>query len=106
MFIKFEKFLEIKQEVNQRVDELAKKLQSFPRENNGMLEEKVKNSREFKSIKSDFDFHFKRLREINTFGNTYFKKELKEFRENLKRIKPNDIEVIGNIYQNKDLIDS
>lgn len=102
MFLKFEKFLEIKQEVNQRVDELSKKLQSFPRENNGM----VKNSRQFKSIKSDFDFHFKRLREINTFGNTYFKKELKEFRENLERIKPNDIEVIGNIYQNKDLIDS
>lgn len=81
MFLKFEKFLELKQETNQKVDDLSKKLQSFPRESNGMVKQEVKNSREFKTIKSDFDFHFKRLRQINEYGNTFFKKELTTERE-------------------------
>lgn len=84
MFLKFEKFLELKQEANQKVDDLSKKLQSFPRETNGMVKQGVKNSREFKIIKSDFDFHFKRLRQINQYGNQFFKKELRIERGNRK----------------------
>ncbi len=83
--IKFEKFLEIKKAVDKKVDDLSEKLQSFPRERNGMVKEEVRNSREFKSIKSDFDFHFKRLRQINKFGNDFFKKELKELRLSSRR---------------------
>ena len=84
MFLKFEKFLELKQEANQKVDKLSKKLQSFTREANGMVKQEVKISREFKIIKSDFDFHFKRLRQINEYGNQFFKKELRIERENRK----------------------
>ena len=82
MFLKFEKFLELKKEADQKVDDLSKKLQSFSREANGMVKQEIRNSREFKIIKSDFDFHFKRLRQINEYGNQFFKKELRIERGN------------------------
>ena len=82
MFLKFEKFLELKKEADQKVDDLSKKLQSYSREANGMVKQEIRNSREFKIIKSDFDFHFKRLRQINEYGNQFFKKELRIERGN------------------------
>lgn len=80
----FEKFLEIKENSNARVDLLSTALNSFPKEANGKVLEKFRTHENFIKMKKNFQTEFKKLREINIYGNKVFKKELKAERVLIK----------------------
>lgn len=82
MQIPFDKFLEIKELCQAKVNLLSAALNSFPKEQNGMILEKFRSHESFKKMKKDYQTQFKALREINSYGNKVFKKELKQLRTN------------------------
>jgi hypothetical protein len=85
MILTFEKFLEIKEDCSARVNLLSAALNSFPKEFNGMVSEKFRTHESFVKMKKNFQAEFKRLREINSYGNKFFKKELRAKRDSERK---------------------
>jgi len=81
MILTFEKFLEIKEDCNAKVDLLSTALNSFPKEASGMVSEKFRTHESFVKMKKNFEVEFKKLRQINSYGNKVFKKEIRAERD-------------------------
>lgn len=78
----FEKAVELKKEIETRVNKLDSEIKSFEKNNLGMIKEEIRNSKEFKEIKKSFDLNFKELQNFNSWFNKEFKKEIAEQRKN------------------------
>ena len=80
----FNEYKEIRDKQEIIVSELSIKLNSFQKNEFGMVVESVRMSDDFKAIKKSFTIEFNKLREINKLGSKLFKKEIKN-EQNEKR---------------------
>lgn len=87
----YNEYKEIKNKQNAIVDELSDKLNSYPKDNLGMVIESARVSSEFRELKTQYQKEFKKLQDINREGMKKFKKEIRDEYES-KRIK----RIIGN----------
>ena len=72
----YNEYKTVKQNQDSIVNELSAKLKCFPKHSNGAIIDEVRNSIEFKTVKMQFDIEFKKLQNINIYGNKNYKKQL------------------------------
>lgn len=73
----FNEYKELKEKQYKIVSELSIKLNSFPKNEFGMVVENIRMSDDFKSIKKSFTIEYKKFQDINKLGSKLFKKEIK-----------------------------
>lgn len=73
----FNEYKELKEKQDKIVSELSIKLNSFPKNEFGMVVENIRMSDDFNSIKKSFTIEYKKLQDINKLGSKLFKKEIK-----------------------------
>lgn len=78
----FEKALDLKKEIETRVNKLDTEIKSFEKNSLGMVKEEIRNSKEYKESKKSFDLSFKELQNFNSWFTKEFKKEIAEQRKN------------------------
>jgi len=74
----YSEYKELQSKQNEIVDMLSDKLNSYPKGDFGMVEEKIRMSDEFKAVNSKFWSEFNKLRAINQVGVKKFKKEIRK----------------------------
>ena len=73
-------------DLNSQVDDYSDKLNSFPKGEMGLTPDEVRNSKEYKLAKQNYNNAFKRLRDFNKKSSKEFKRrESKERRANRGR---------------------
>ena len=82
----FLELLEKRDDVQITVDTLSESLQKFPKGEMGLTPDTVKNSPEFKEVKSNFNKQFSSLRKLNSFIMKNFKKEYAEYRKYNRKV--------------------
>ena len=78
---------ELKEQLDQRVEQASQALKVFERGEMGLTPDHVKATPEFKKAKSEFDKAFRALRSFNSSYIKTFKKELREERNNKLNLK-------------------
>lgn len=73
--------------LNDKVDELSKQLNLFPRESNGMVNDETRNTVEFQQVDRLYKFYFKQLQDSNKYMLKHFKKEYLTERANKRKFK-------------------
>lgn len=73
--------------LNNKVDELSKQLQLFPKEPNGMVSNEVRSTVSFQQVDKLFKFYFKQLQDSNKYMMKHFKRELLAERANKRKNK-------------------
>jgi Na+/phosphate symporter len=77
-FSTYDSFKQAKNQQNQIVDNLSDMLNSFPRGNMGLTPDHIKNSDEYRKIKSQYTKEFSKLQQINQQGIKQYKKEIRK----------------------------
>jgi hypothetical protein len=77
----YREYKEVKSKQDTIVDQLSDKLNSYTKGAFGMVEESVRMSKEYKTIKMQYSIEFKKLQNINSFGVKTFKKEIRKEHE-------------------------
>ena len=73
----FNEYKEIRDKQDKIVTELSIKLNSFQKNELGMIVESVRMCDDFKAIKKSFTIEFNKLQDINKLGSKLFRKEIK-----------------------------
>lgn len=73
----FNEYKELKEKQDKIVSELSIKLNSFSKNEFGMVVENIRMSDDFNVIKKSFTIEYKKLQDINKLGLKLFKKEIK-----------------------------
>ena len=73
--------------LNNKVDELTKQLNLFPKESNGMVNDETRNTIAFQQVDRLFKFYFKQLQDSNKYMLKHFKKEHLAERANKRKMK-------------------
>lgn len=81
----YTEYLEIKNKQNSIVDELSDKLNSYPKGEFGLIEDRIRQSDEFKEVHNNFKKQFNILQNINKEGVKKFKKEIQANRYNFQK---------------------
>jgi len=58
------------------VSELQNKINSLPKEGNGLVVESIRMTKEYKELSISLNTEFKKLQNINIYGQKNFKKEI------------------------------
>jgi glycine betaine/choline ABC-type transport system substrate-binding protein len=84
-FSSYDLFKKIKNQQDQIVNNLSDMLNSFPRGEMGLTPDYIKNSDEYRKIKTQYTMEFHKLQQINQQGVKQYKKEIrKEYELKLK----------------------
>ena len=81
--LKYGDWKQASDDINSEVDKLSDILQKFPSGSMGLTPDEVRNSKEYKSAKKNFDNAFKKLQDFNKNSSKEFKRQKsKEHRAN------------------------
>jgi hypothetical protein len=72
----YNEFKAIKTTQDNLVSELQNKINSLPKEGNGLVVENIRMTKEYKDLSISLNTEFKKLQNINIFGQKNFKKEI------------------------------
>lgn len=74
----YSEYKSIQEKQNVIVDSLSDKLNSLPKGAMGLVDENVRISDDYRSLKNNFNKEFRKLQEINRLGSKLFKKEIRK----------------------------
>jgi hypothetical protein len=72
----YNEFKAIKTTQDNLVSELQNKINSLPKEGNGLVVESIRITKEYKELSISLNTEFKKLQNINIYGQKNFKKEI------------------------------
>jgi hypothetical protein len=72
----YNEFKTIKTNQDNLVSDLQNKINSLPKEGNGLVIESIRMTKEYKQLSISLNTEFKKLQNINSFGQKNFKKEI------------------------------
>lgn len=78
----YHEFKDIKENQNKIINDLSDRLNLFPTSCNGLVDEKTRLSKQYKELNNEFQKEFKKLQIINRTGNRFFKREMRQDRQN------------------------
>jgi hypothetical protein len=81
----YNEYKEIKSKQDAIVSALSDKLNSYPKGEFGMVEEKVRMSDEYREVNNQFNKEFKVLQNIHSTGMKLFKKEIRKEHESKRK---------------------
>ena len=81
----YSEYKEVKVKQDAIVDMLSGKLNSYPKGVFGMVEECIRMSDEYKTLKLKYSKEFKKLQDINSYGIKKFKKEIQKEHEEKRK---------------------
>jgi len=74
----FAQCLDSKKSINKKIDQYDNELNSFPRQENGLISDLYRKTNEFQESKKQFNFWFNQLQAINKYLVKNYKKESRE----------------------------
>lgn len=77
IILSFEHYLEQKRKVDAVLDPLSEKLNTYPKDEMGLVSDKVRLNPEYRRLTKEFDSNFQVLRALNSFAYKNYKKELR-----------------------------
>lgn len=81
----YNEYKAIKTVQNTLVTELSTIINKLPKDSTGMIQENIRMTEEYKSLNIQFEREFKKLQDINIFGNKNFKKEISKERKEKRK---------------------
>ena len=79
---KIKELLNIRNKIQEKVDEYSEKLNNMPKLPNGLISDEIKKTKEYKLYSKKYDIYFKELQNFNSSLTNKQKRELRKFKNN------------------------